>query len=62
VFNISRKKTNLRLNKITDQKTVLVIRPSQKSIRSITDKIKTTIKNTNNMAALIKELNPIIRG
>jgi RNA-directed DNA polymerase len=61
-FNISRKAVNLKLNKSTNQKSVLIIKPSTKAVRSVSEKIRTEIKNTNNMAALIKVLNPIIRG
>lgn len=61
-FNISRKAVNLKLNKFTNQKSVLIIKPSTKAIRSVSEKIRMEINNTNNIAALIKVLNPIIRG
>lgn len=61
-FNISRKTVNLKLNKSTKQNSVLIIKPSIKTIRSVSEKIRTEINNTNNMSALIKVLNPIIRG
>lgn len=61
-FNISRKKFNARLNQKTDQKSVLIIKPSQKSITSFVTKMKDIIQTNNQMVVLIKELNPLIRG
>jgi RNA-directed DNA polymerase len=61
-FNISRKTYNPRLNKLTEQKTVLIIKPSDKSVKSISNKLKQIIKKTSDIAAIIKEINPLLRG
>jgi len=62
-FNFSRKKFNPRLNNHTEQTTVLVIKPSEKAVKSIRAKIKNIIqKNSTEIAAIIKELNPVLRG
>ena len=62
-FNISRKKTNPKLNNTTKQETILIIKPADKAVKSIQTKIKQIIrKKRNSMASLIKELNPILRG
>lgn len=62
-FNISRKKYNPILNKLTNQPTVLRIKPSDKAIQSIISKIKAIIwTNKTEIAKLVKELNPVIRG
>lgn len=61
-FNISRKTFNPKLNKDTKQETVLIIKPSTKAVQNIATKIKEVTRTKNEMVALIKELNPIIRG
>jgi len=61
-FNISRKPFNHRLNKKTYQKTVLIIKPSDKAIESIKLKIREIIFKNNELAAIIKEINPLLRG
>lgn len=61
-FNISRKQYNPRLNNPTNQPTVLIIKPSDKAVKSIITKIRMAIINKPEMGALIKELNPILRG
>jgi RNA-directed DNA polymerase len=62
-FNISRKKFNPKLNNHTEQTTVLVIKPSEKAVKSIKAKIKNIIRKHNSeIAAIIKELNPVLRG
>lgn len=61
-FNISRKGYNPRLNHQTDQKTVLIIKPSEKAIKSYKTKLKEIILNRNDIKALVHELNPLIRG
>jgi RNA-directed DNA polymerase len=61
-FNISRKTYNPRLNNPTEQPTVLIIKPSEKAIDSIKSKVKEIIRKNQEMAAIIRELNPVIRG
>lgn len=61
-FNISRKPFNPRLNKKTYQKTVLIIKPSDKAIESIKLKIKEIILKNNELPVIIKEINPLLRG
>lgn len=61
-FNISRKPFNPRLNKKTYQKTVLIIKPSDKAIESIKLKIREIIFKNNELAVIIKEINPLLRG
>ena len=54
-FNISRKPFNPRLNKSTNQPTVLIIKPSDKSVKSVTSKIKTIVEaNQPEIAVLVK--------
>jgi len=40
----------------------LIIKPSDKSVKSISNKIKQIIKKTSDIAAIIKEINPLLRG
>jgi RNA-directed DNA polymerase len=62
-FNISRKKYNPRLNNSTEQKTVLIIKPSYKSVENIITKIKNIIRQNNaEIKSLISEINPVLRG
>jgi len=62
-FNISRKKYNPRLNKLTEQKTVLVIKPSNKAVKAIKLRIREIIlRKKLEIAAIIKEINPVLRG
>jgi len=61
-FSISRKPFNPRLNKKTDQKTVLIIKPSDKAVKSIKQKIREIISKNNELARIIKEINPVLRG
>lgn len=61
-FNISRKKYNPKLNNSTNQRTVLIIKPSDKSIKSIKQKIQIILRNQTEILAIIKEINPILRG
>lgn len=61
-FNISRKPVVNRLNKNTDQETILIIKPSNKGIKNLMYKIKTIINKSNPMEMIIKEANPILRG
>lgn len=61
-FNISRKPFNPRLNTKSDQKTVLIIKPSDKAVKSIKHKIREIISKNNELAVIIKEINPLLRG
>jgi RNA-directed DNA polymerase len=61
-FNISRKKYNPFLNKHTNQPTVLIIKPSDKAIKAIKSKIREMISKNPNIAKLISEINPVLRG
>lgn len=61
-FNIRRMKYNSRLNKKTEQKTVLIIKPSLKGIKKLMDTVKSKINIEMPMEAIVKTLNPILRG
>lgn len=61
-FNIRRQRHNPRLNKKTDQETVLIIKPSRKGIDKLVEKIKVIINPNKPMEKLITELNPVLRG
>lgn len=61
-FNISRKSWNPRLNKRTEQETVLVIVPSHKGITKIKDVISETIRKGSPIERIVSTLNPILRG
>jgi RNA-directed DNA polymerase len=61
-FNISRKNWNPRLNKMTDQETVLVIEPAIKGIRKLKKVISETILKESPIERIISTLNPILRG
>jgi RNA-directed DNA polymerase len=61
-FNISRKKYNPFLNNHTEQSTVLIIKPSDKAVKSIIEKIRKIIVNHNEITKIISELNPVLRG
>ena len=61
-FNISRKKWDPQLNKETEQETVLIIKPSEKGISKLKDKIAQTIAKDSPLERIISDLNPILRG
>nr|AYE93236.1 hypothetical protein C0995_000069 [Termitomyces sp.]AYE93256.1 hypothetical protein C0995_000063 [Termitomyces sp.] len=61
-FNISRKKYNPFLNNYTEQPTVLIIKPSDKAIESVKNKIREIIAKYSEIAKIISELNPVLRG
>lgn len=62
-FNIFRKQYNPRLNKLTRQKTVLIIKPSDKAVELIKVQISKIILDKKlEIAAIIKEINPLLRG
>jgi len=63
-FFFIRKPFNHKLNNrtITNQKTVLLIQPSKKAIDKFKAKIKQVITSNKELAAIIRDGNPIIRG
>lgn len=61
-FNLKRYPYNPRLNKPTDQETVLVIKPSAKGIKSIKAKLKEKILKKYPINKIISLVNPILRG
>jgi RNA-directed DNA polymerase len=61
-FNIKRYKFNPRLNKTTDQETVLVIKPSKKGINKLKVSICSTISKDKPIERIISDINPILRG
>lgn len=61
-FNIRRMKWNPRLNSVTDQDTVLIIKPSIKGIRKLKDTINKIIVMNKPIRKIISEMNPILRG
>jgi RNA-directed DNA polymerase len=61
-FNISRKEWNPRLNQDTSQKTVLIIKPSEKGIKKLKNSIKERIVINAPIERIIANLNPILRG
>jgi len=61
-FNIRRLPYNPRLNNATDQETILIIKPSKKGIEKLNEKIKKIIDKGRPMEAIIRDLNPVLRG
>nr|AYE93292.1 DNA polymerase [Termitomyces sp.]AYE93309.1 DNA polymerase [Termitomyces sp.] len=61
-FNVSRKEYNPFLNNHTTQPTVLIIKPSDKAIKSIKSKIREIITKYREIEKIISELNPVLRG
>lgn len=61
-FNIRRMKWNAKLNKDTDQETVLIIKPSIKGIKKLKGSINKIIVMNKPIRKIISELNPILRG
>jgi len=61
-FNISRKKYNPRFNQLTGQKTVLIIKPSDKAVKAIKTRIRSIILGKRSeIQAIIKDINPLLR-
>jgi RNA-directed DNA polymerase len=61
-FSFERKIFNPRLNSATKQDTVLIIKPSNKAIKSLKIKVKKIIlKHKTEIAGIIKEINPVLR-
>jgi len=61
-FNIRRMRYNPRLNNPTEQETVLIIKPSKKGIEKFKENIKRKIDINKPIKAIIRDVNPIIRG
>lgn len=61
-FNIRRSKLNLRLNKITEQETVLIIKPREKSIAKLKNSLKRIIIMHKPLEKIVAEANPVLRG
>jgi RNA-directed DNA polymerase len=57
-FNIRRSKLNLRLNKITEQETVLIIKPREKSIAKLKNSLKRIIIMHKPLEKIVAEANP----
>jgi len=50
------------LNQLTDQTTVLIIKPKLSAIKRIKGKIKEIIRPQRPMEGIVREINPILRG
>lgn len=61
-FNVRRMIYNPRLNKPTDQETVLIIKPAKKGINKLKENIRTKIDKNKPIDAIIRDVNPILRG
>jgi RNA-directed DNA polymerase len=61
-FNIRRSKLNLRLNKITEQETVFIIKPREKSIAKLKNSLKRIIIMHKPLEKIVAEANPVLRG
>jgi len=61
-FNIRRNKHNPRLNKATDQATVLIIKPSKKGINKLKSTLNGTILKKRPIEKIISDANPVLRG
>lgn len=61
-FNIRRQPWNFYKNVVTEQKDVLVIKPSKKGLTKLLMKIKDTITQHRNITDIANALNPVLRG
>lgn len=61
-WRIEKRKRNLTLNKHNRSELVLVIRPGKNNIKRIKTRIKEKFRSNKPIGALIKDLNPILRG
>ena len=63
-WNFSLKKRNLKINKKTNNQNshVLVVKPDAKSIKEIKMVIKTNFSTSKPIEAIIRDLNPVLRG
>jgi RNA-directed DNA polymerase len=61
-FNIRRMDWNPKLNKETDQETVLIIKPSKKGVKKLMESVNNIIIMNKPIRKIISELNPVLRG
>lgn len=62
-FNLKRKKKkNPIFNELSDQSTVLIVKPNKKGMTKFKDSIRQIIKRNKSFISIIKAVNPIIRG
>lgn len=61
-FNIRRFNYHHKYNNITNQETVLVVKPSKKGIKKLMDSIRKIITINKPIKRIISELNPVLRG
>jgi RNA-directed DNA polymerase len=62
-FNIGLKQRDFRINQPSDKSTVLIIKPTIKSIKKVKAKLKDVFSNQEtSLLHLIKKVNPILRG
>lgn len=61
-FNIKRFNYHHKYNNKTNQKTVLVIKPSRKGSQKLMDSVKKIITISKPIHKIISELNPVLRG
>ena len=61
-FNIRRMNWNPKLNEVTDQETVLIIKPSVKGIKKLKDTINKIIVMNKPIKKIISQINPVLRG
>lgn len=61
-FNIRRMKRRLQYNELNDQDTVLIIKPSKKSLDKFKDKVRSIIRRASPFLRILKDINPVIRG
>ena len=61
-FNFRRMKVRSKFNSITEQDTILIIKPSEKGIKKLKDTIREIIKPNKPMTAIVREINPVLRG
>ncbi|CAM9149670.1 unnamed protein product [Ectocarpus fasciculatus] len=61
-WKISQRKRNVFVNKASDSKFVLVVEPTKESIKRLKSRIKLEFRSNKPIGALIKDLNPVLRG
>jgi RNA-directed DNA polymerase len=61
-FNISRQLWKSGMNRRNQQPDTLIIKPTEKSVKSIKEKITKAFKELDTMDTIIMKLNPILRG
>jgi RNA-directed DNA polymerase len=61
-FHIRRMKWNPKFNNLTEQDTVLIIKPSNKGTLNLKNKIRGIITINKPIQKIISQINPILRG